>query len=411
MKFKKLATLALSTMVVASMGSTAAFAATPQDNDTRNALDSAYLVKYLQMEEGVENPSEDFEFSFTATDSNNPAIGNVKINPSTVSKGKKDGGSVVGKKSISEIVGNTFNSVPAGVYSYEVKEVKGSKSGVSYSEEKYQLNIFVKNNTETGKTEIEGANVEKKTGPNEGKKVDPTIDDPTDPEQKENKTDDVTTTTQEVEGFSFTNSFTKDVEKPNDPTDDTKNGAFSVKKIVEGKYADKTNGFNFTLTLTAPATFKSNPQGGYEYIDAKGTKQSLEFGADKTWTATGLSLADTKSISFTKLPAGTTFELTEELTGDKANSAIKSADQYTPTVAQTIETGTVTGSGTKAANAKVSKGLISDSTNGNQVTYTNTVVDNDVTPTGIVINNLPYVLLIVIALGGIVLFTRKKREE
>jgi hypothetical protein len=37
--------------------------------------------------------------------------------------------------------------------------------------------------------------------------------------------------------------------------------------------------------------------------------------------------------------------------------------------------------------------------------------DTKVTPTGIIINNLPYVLLIGLALGGIVLFSRKRRYE
>ena len=48
---------------------------------------------------------------------------------------------------------------------------------------------------------------------------------------------------------------------------------------------------------------------------------------------------------------------------------------------------------------------------GAYTNVTNEFQDENVTPTGIIINNLPYVLLIAIAFAGIVLFSRKRRYE
>jgi hypothetical protein len=95
MKFKKLATLALSTMVVASMGSTAVFAEANTAEKPATPANSAYLVKYLKLADGVTNPNVAFTFNFEAKD-NAPAVGTngkVTITPTTASESEKDGAS------------------------------------------------------------------------------------------------------------------------------------------------------------------------------------------------------------------------------------------------------------------------------------------------------------------------------
>ena len=66
----------------------------------------------------------------------------------------------------------------------------------------------------------------------------------------------------------------------------------------------------------------------------------------------------------------------------------------------------------KHTNLTVETYVIDDSTTTlDDVAYTNTFDDASVSPTGILINNAPYIILALVAAGGMTFYVVKKRKE
>lgn len=428
MKSRKFIVLALSFMMVLSMSAFSVFAAdgdtpaaggdtpgtttqeTNVDPVSGTAADNAYLVKYLKFANGVTNPQIEFTFKFAPKD-NAPAITDQKITPATASESTTDGASVVGSKKISEILPNYTH---AGVYIYEVTETATAagftngekettlsdgtvkKEKVTFSTEKYTLEVRIANNGQGG---LEPAEVSiKKDG--EETKTDATDPDPS-VTKDENNQDVDHGTDSTIPGFSFTNTYEKSTKKPvdPDPTDPTqgKYGAAGITKTVVGAYGDQTFEFPFTITMNAGTGITATSAEAYIYTgDTKGSKVTVTFG-----TATDFTLKHGQSLIFEELPDGVSYTVSEKLQG----CGVKDETKY-----MAAFNGTPTG--TQGASSLNNAVTVSDAaTAENDAHFTNTLDSNDVTPTGIIINNLPYVLLIGLALGGIVLFSRKRRYE
>lgn len=166
-------------------------------------------------------------------------------------------------------------------------------------------------------------------------------------------------TTSAKSDLTFTNSYT---------TND-----FTLKKVVAGNQADMSKKFSFTIKVDGAA--------GEEYATSKsgvvltsGTAATVELGHEETITVYGLSAEDTYTIV----------------------ESSYASDGYETTITGADETTGLTATG-KVADA--------DDT----VVYTNTKAVT--TPTGIITNVLPYVLMVAAAAALVFVFLRKREYD
>ena len=103
-----------------------------------------------------------------------------------------------------------------------------------------------------------------------------------------------------------------------------------------------------------------------------------------------------RTFTIDQLPAGSRYTLTE--TGVPGYTA--------SSVYLTNGTSTNGAAGQLGQDYKVENILLGEKTNNN--TVTNKI--NDVTPTGLLIDNLPFILMIGLGLAGFVVLSKKRRE-
>lgn len=398
---KRFTSVTLATALIGTMG-VAAFA---EDvvNNSGVAADS-YLMKYLEVGEGITIPDKTFTFTFTqtkyngadVTDTYKAEIADVTMNTKTGTWDKTndadDEASIYQKKSMTDILANTTFPA-AGVYTYTVAETKGSTDDFTYDEQKYVLNVYVKND---GTKTVE---VKKSTdGTTEGEKVDVKKTDPT-KDAEETGTSDGTVT---VQGFTFDNKY----KKTNKKTDDNTEGYLNISKAVDGDYGDKTYGFEFAITLTAPRLADATAKAKYSIYNADGTK--ADGGEMAYGSAQNFALKHDQTLRFYEIEAGTKYSVTEKL----ASSGVTKADQYTASaVAKVGGTDVTVDTVAKHEDLTVETYVIDDDTATlDDVAYTNTF-DDSVSPTGILINNAPYIILALVAAGGMTFYVVKKRKE
>lgn len=163
-------------------------------------------------------------------------------------------------------------------------------------------------------------------------------------------------------------------------------GSLAVKKLVTGNLGDRDKEFNVTVTFTAPAN--EEVKSVISYTD--GTTKAIETSA---WTEENgskqaevtIALNHNETVTFTNIPYGVTYIVTEE---DYASEGYEKED-----IVYSDE-----------ANKKIDADTPNDT-----VTITNT--KNSAVDTGIVLDSLPYVLLIAVAVVGVVIFTSRKRTH
>ena len=399
---KRFTSVTLATALIGTMG-VAAFAEDVVNNS--GAAADSYLMKYLEVGEGITIPDETFTFTFTqtkyngadVTDTYKAEIADVTMNTKTGTWDKTndadDEASIYQKKSMADILANTTFPA-AGVYTYTVAETKGNTNGFTYDEQKYVLNVYVKND---GPTTVE---VKKSTdGTTEGDKVDVKKQDPT-KDTEETGTGDGTVT---VQGFTFDNKY----KKTNKKTDDNTEGYLNISKTVDGDYGDRTYGFEFAITLTAPRLADATAKAKYSIYNADGTKagsSEMAYGS-----AQNFALKHDQTLRFYEIEAGTKYSVTEKL----ATSGVTKADQYTASATAKVSNAEVTvDTVAKHEDLTVETYVIDDDTATlDDVAYTNTFDDDSVSPTGILINNAPYIILALVAAGGMTFYVVKKRKE
>lgn len=183
-------------------------------------------------------------------------------------------------------------------------------------------------------------------------------------------------------GFNFVNTYAKEAGSDGD------SGSLVISKTVQGGL-DATQDFQFKFSYIAPA-------GGNPFTPAiahsNDTPHNLNVGKETQFT-----LKNGESITITGLPVGTVVNVTEVGTA-----------RYTPSAAIIMNGGdpTTVTAGVGADLAIENQALGSRE---NSVAVTNTY-DSSV-PTGVILNVLPYVLMVAIAGGMIVLFTAMKRRK
>lgn len=277
----------------------------------------------------------------------------------------------------------------AGEYEYTVTETQTAEPAVAdgehekmiMSKAEYTMDVYVTENTE-GSLVIDNIIVKKMR------------DDKGDDAQGTKVTDIGDTDTN---GFNFTNTYVQEAgtgDKPSTPGEDYTNyGSLNVSKTIsvpEGVQADANKEFDFTATFKFPDGTDANALGG-----VKGNGTDITLKQDGTYT---FKLKTTEKMKFTGVPVGTKISVTESATPNYKGSAavvINGAAQDTVTASKYDEAITVS---EKSLGQKK-----------NTVDVTNTY--NYVPTTGIIMNTLPYVLMIALCGVALIAFVGFKRRR
>lgn len=321
---------------------------------------SAGITKRFEMAEGLDVPAATFKFTVKKAQGNDGPTATIK---DIAYQAKEAKGEVQnGKYAIEKNAEITFNgNFPhAGEYVYTVKETdeRMANPSITYSKEQYTLRVRVANGAKS--LYIKDITAERDTSNG--------------------------TATNKVAEISFTNTYRKNV-------------SLKITKATTGTLADKTKKFNFKITFAKSETENT-------LADFQGTI-TRKGGTTEPVTCTNgsatFTLADGDVLKFENLPAGTKYKVTE-VEGEK--------DGYTPYV-------TVTDNGTRGEVSKGTDGInLSSSQNGNYagekgniVEFENKYVENPAT--GIIMNNLPFILLIGVAVlaFGTLAFVKKRRTS
>lgn len=276
----------------------------------------------------------------------------------------------------------------AGEYEYTVTETQTADSAVAdgehekmiMSKAEYTMDVYVTENTE-GNLVIDNIIVKKMK------------DDKGDDAQGTKVTDIGDTDTN---GFNFTNTYVQEAGTGTNPTtpdpDYTNYGSLNVSKTIDanGGTADTAKQFDFTATFKFPAGTDAATLGG-----VKGNGATITIGQDGTYS---FKLKTTESMKFTGVPVGTKIAVTESGTPNYKGSAavvINGTTQDTVTATKYGEAITVS---EKYLGQKK-----------NTVDVTNTY--NYVPTTGIIMNTLPYVLMIALCGVALIAFVGFKRRR
>ena len=345
---KKLGAFVLAGTMLLSMGTTVFAAGEPTVPDV-NQNGTVPITKEFEMADGLKTPAATFKFTATST---TPDALQATITDVTYQAGEtgtlKDGKYVISKDTAISFTGNWKH---AGEYVYTVTESKENPiSNVTYDTSSYTLRVYVINGTNG--LEIEKITAQGATG----------------------KTDKIL----------FTNTYAK-----NDAT-------LTIEKNTTGTYADKTKEFNFEITFT------KSPMSDQTTFAGKIGSEPVECTAG---TAKPFTLADGEQLVFSNLPVGTTYVVKE----------LEASDGYTPSVTVVENKTTTLTNKTVAQEGDALDTLKQDGTknlvgeNENKVTFTNT--HKGVVPTGILMNNLPFILLVAVAIVAFVSLAVIKRRR
>lgn len=356
------------------------------------------INKVLNIAEGITTPEATFTFTFTpktGTSSNGAPYETIdSSNGQITDKNVSYSGTDVlatGQTNIKKETGDIFREVNythAGEYVYTVAEKQNvgwkviQKNGspidfMTYDNRNYEMHVIVKNKT-TGGTYISSVYF---------KQVTPSVNGKVKPSESG--------TTYKYD--LFTNIYRKNAGKITDPNEPNPNKpnvskvdpnakSLVIKKVVSGATADKSKDFTFKLTFTKASTETSQSITG----KIGETSKTFVYGQETT-----ITLRHDQSLVFDTIPAGTRYKLVE--TGSQG---------YTASAAYKENGASKNQAGTVSTNFTQDSILVGEKPNDN--TITNSLPD--VTPTGLLIDNLPFILMIGLGLAGFVVLSKKRRQ-
>lgn len=358
-----------------------AFAAGAGEETTK--VTKAYISKTYNTEVG-----KAMKFKFTATQNTTDADvvkSEVACTIPSISFIESETGTTK-KVSSSEIKFAPFTE--EGKYEYTVKEKESNpvindsaNEKLIMSKAEYKMDVYVVENP-VGTFKVDQIVVNKTKndkGADEGGKVDISGD-------------------QTKNTFNFVNTYVQEAGTGTDPTnpdpDYKKNGALKVSKTIDaqGETPSTTDSFSFTAKFIFPEGTDATTLGG---VKGNGKDVTLTEGA---YTFT---LKHEENMKFTGLPVGTKITVTEAGAANYKGSAsvvLNGGDAKIVAAGKYHEDLTAV----DGDNDKLGQ-------NKNTVDVTNTY--NHVPTTGIIMNTLPYVLMIALcgaALFGFVAFKRRR---
>lgn len=178
-----------------------------------------------------------------------------------------------------------------------------------------------------------------------------------------------------------------DNQKHNTFTNTYSLGSLTVSKEVAGNLASQTQKFDIDVTFTSAKPVLSTITCG----DGQTITSENWALAEGVYTAeVTVQLDHGNNVTFSNIPAGVTYTVTEQAKhGEADTNGSNPAAGYT--VSYENQTGTIAAEGTAQAKVTNTKG---------------TTVN-----TGVVLDSLPYILLIAVAVVAVVLFTARKRRN
>lgn len=275
----------------------------------------------------------------------------------------------------------------AGKYEYTVTEnqtatpavTNGEHEKMIMSEAEYKMDVYVEN-TSTGGCQIANIIVNKAKD---------------DKGATTTATGKVDISNTDKNGFEFTNTYVQEAgtgENPSNPGEDYNTyGSLNVSKTINGNggTASTTDEFSFQATFNFPAGTDASTLGG---VKANGTAITLTDGACV------FKLKNGEKEKFTGLPVGTTMTVTESATPNYKGSADVTINGVNEdSIVASKYDAPITVSDKKLGQKK------------NAVDVTNTY--NNVPLTGIIMNNLPYIAMIVIGAAALVVYVQNKRKN
>lgn len=356
------------------------------------------INKVLNIAEGITTPEATFTFTFTpktGTSSNGAPYETIdSSNGQITDKNVSYSGTDVlatGQTSIKKETGDIFREVNythAGEYVYTVAEKQNvgwkviQKNGspidsMTYDNRSYEMHVIVKNKT-TGGTYISSVYF-KQVSPSVNGKVKPS-------ESGTTYKYDLFTNIYRKNAGKITDPNEPNPNKPNVSKVDPNAKSLVIKKVVSGATADKSKDFTFKLTFTKASTETSQSITG----KIGETSKTFVYGQETT-----ITLRHDQSLVFDTIPAGTRYKLVE--TGSQG---------YTASAAYKENGASKNQAGTVSTNFTQDSILIGEKPNDN--TITNSLPD--VTPTGLLIDNLPFILMIGLGLAGFVVLSKKRRQ-
>lgn len=396
-------------VALAMMATLCVMSAFAEDENPTSGTDM-YITKTLQIPQGLSTVAETFTFTGVldkvdgndATEAEKTALNFDTSIAYAAGETDEDADGYIRKAVAFDPDSIAFDH--AGVYEYTVTETAGSTEGMKYDDGEYKVTIRVKNGSTPGTFEVDSIVVENE----EGQKVD--VDDPGDDDQPtggENQDGE-----KAASGADFTNTYTKiaddtDTDDPEDPdTPETEaKASFVIDKTVAGDYGDKTKQFNFTLTIDTSKTYVATPTITVKKNGNAITPENNVY---------SFTLADGEEVVVEGAPVGTLYTVTEDLAGDTDAAAAK----YTAAV-EVKEDGAASDKSVampaerdtarEGANVVVTNALVGD--DASYAKYTNRNTEDEVPPTGILMNNLPYIVLALVAIGGMVAYVVIRRRE
>lgn len=352
------------------------------------------IKKVLNLpKDGVTTPEETFTFEFTKhsfnTKEDETSKGKLpKIDNATAKIEKTmntDMDTATDGKQIIKLTDDVLNGVDfpePGQYTYRVKEKTGNKADMTYSQAVYLISIFTK--TENGKVVVSSIQIKQENG-DDGKP------------KTEGKTEYKPGTGNNGEGnkFVFNNNYDPKAGN-NNPSgtdiDEKDKKGFVLRKEVAGTNGNVNETFKFSITAKKPDgshstvdTFK------YKVVSSDGTAGEEKTGNYGTAFEVGLKHGD--RVVFGDVLLGSTVKAEEivDFGYQKSIGANSKINGVVPTV----------------DDLKTKGYAIGDKAEGNAVNFINT----QQTATGILMNNLPFIALVLVAGAGILFFVKNKKED
>lgn len=365
---KMLAIVAAGAMTMGFAMPTSVFAA---DGGTTTKVTEAYISKTFNTVVGKNET-----FSFKAK----PVTGNTaEVTIPNISFTDSETGSTTKRAKVS------FPEWPdAGKYEYTVTETAATPvitdeehQKMIMSRAEYTMDVYVTN----GDSGLEIANII----------VNKTKDD-----KGTSATGKVDITDTDKNGFNFTNTYAQEAGTGTDPTKPdptyTEDGSLNVTKKINanGGTLDTKKAFAFTATFTFPKGTDATTLGGVKGADGN----IIKIGEDGTYQ---FQLKANENMKFTGVPVGTQISVVESAIPNYKGSAesVFNGQKQTPVEASKYNTAF------HVANTLGQK--------QNKVDVTNTY--DYVPTTGIIMNTLPYVLMIALCGAALIAFVAFKRRR
>lgn len=364
-------------------------------NGQQDGAQSPKLIikKVLNLpESGVTTPTETFKFKFEKHSKNGktdkkddcPEINEQKINytnnDNTDGDANKEGKQII-KGTGDALTGVDFKE--AGQYTYTVKETSNSTADMTYSKAEYLVSIFTKKDS-TGKVVVSHIQIKKE------KNDKGTAE--TNPAKKEYKPGSATDKYKD-NTFEFGNNYDKKDGNDNSTgttiQENDKKG-FVLRKEVKGDNSNQDEKFKFKIKAEKPkGSSSTDTKFDYYVVDKtgnKGTKKEGTYGTDFE-----VELKHGERIVFGKI-----------LLGSKVSAEETFDAGYTQSVANTSK---MNGATVTVANLKT--GMVIGDGGDNVINFENT----QQSATGILLNNLPFIALILVAGAGIAFFIKNRKKE